>query len=170
MPSGSPSAQPADAPLAVFDLDGTLADTRHRLHHLEGARRDWPAFFAAASGDEPLAQGVALARTAEADGHEIAYVTGRPERCRKDTVEWLARHGLPAGRLLMRAAADRRPARTAKPELLRELAAGRTVAMVVDDDEQVCAAYEAAGFRVVRAGWMAASAALERAQEEQGRT
>ena len=35
-------------PLAVFDLDGTLADVRHRLHHIEGRRRDWDAFFSAA--------------------------------------------------------------------------------------------------------------------------
>ena len=41
-------------PLAVFDLDGTLADTRHRLHHLERRPADWDAFFAAARDDPPL--------------------------------------------------------------------------------------------------------------------
>ncbi|MEE1940246.1 hypothetical protein V1L54_12675 [Streptomyces sp. TRM 70361] len=155
--------------LAVFDLDGTLADVRHRLHHIDGRRRDWDAFFAAAPGDPPLARGVALALSS-AERHELAYVTGRPERCRRDTLEWLARHGLPAGRLLMRGDRDRRPARVVKLELLRRLAGEGTVALVVDDDHQVCDAYEAAGFPVVRAGWTAAEPVLEEAQEREGRT
>ena len=54
--------------------------------------------------------------------------------------------------------------------LLRRLAAGRPVAVVVDDDAQVCDAYEAAGYRVLRARWMTASPVLERAQEDEGRT
>lgn len=156
-------------PLAVFDLDGTLADTRHRLHFLDSRPRDWDAFFAAAPADPPLAEGVDLA-LAGAAGHEVVYVTGRPERCRRDTVEWLERHGLPEGRLMMRGDRDRRPARVTKPELLRTLARNRTVALVVDDDPLVCDAYEEAGFRVVRAGWMAAQPVLEEAQEGEGRT
>lgn len=100
----------------------------------------------------------------------MVYVTGRPERCRRDTLDWLDRHGLPPGRLLMRRDRDRRPARVAKLELLRKLARGRPVAMVVDDDARVCQAYEAAGFPVVRADWMPASPTLEQAQNRVGRT
>ena len=33
-------------PLAVFDIDGVLADVRHRLRHVEGPRKQWDAFFA----------------------------------------------------------------------------------------------------------------------------
>jgi thiamine monophosphate synthase len=83
---------------------------------------------------------------------------------------WFRRHGLPEGQLRMRDDRDRRPARVAKPGLLRRLAAGRPVAVVVDDDRQVCEAYEAAGYRVLRAEWMASSPVLERAQEDEGRT
>lgn len=157
--------------VAVFDLDGTLADCRHRLHHLAGRPRDWKAFFAAAPDDEPLTEGVALAMAAAKD-HEIVYLTGRPEHCRADTLAWLTRHALPAGRLLMRAPKDHRPARTAKPELLRTLAREAVVTLVVDDDDQVCTAYEAAGFPVVRADWMATTppTALKTAQEDEGRT
>ena len=156
-------------PLAVFDVDGVLADVRHRLHHVERRPKDWDAFFAAALDDPPLEQGVALAR-ASADDCDVVYVTGRPERCRADTLMWFRRHGLPEGQLRMRDDRDRRPARVAKPGLLRRLAAGRPVAVVVDDDRQVCEAYEAAGYRVLRAEWMASSPVLERAQEDEGRT
>ncbi len=156
-------------PLAVFDIDGVLADVRHRLPHLEQRHKDWDAFFAAAPDDPPLAAGVALAIESAKDC-EVVYVTGRPERCREDTLQWFARHGLPPGRLSMRSGRDRRPARLAKPELLRRLAAGRVVAVVVDDDPEVCEAYEQAGYPVIRAEWMTGPAALREAQEEEGRT
>lgn len=156
-------------PLAVFDLDNTLADTAHRQRFLERAPRDWDGFFAAAPADPPLAEGVALAR-ARAKECEVVYLTGRPERCRRDTLDWLAAHGLPEGRLFMRGDADRRPARRTKLEILRRLARDREVQVLVDDDELVCADAERAGFGVVRARWARPSAALADAQEREGRT
>ncbi|MEU1124908.1 hypothetical protein ABZ371_15405 [Streptomyces sp. NPDC005899] len=156
-------------PLAVFDLDGTLSDAGHRQHFLEGRRRDWAGFFAAAADDPPLARGVALALES-AEECEIVYLTGRPERCRRDSLAWLERHGLPRGRLFMRRDADRRPARYTKIEVLERLGRGREVRVLVDDDELVCDAAERAGFRVVRARWAAAAPALKDAQEREGRT
>ncbi|MFD8410553.1 phosphatase domain-containing protein [Streptomyces sp. NPDC059650] len=156
-------------PLAVFDIDNTLAGTDHRQHFLERRPRDWEGFFAAAPADPPLARGVALAVERAADC-EVVYLTGRPERCRADTVEWLARHGLPEGRLWMRRNGDRRPARTAKLEVLQRIARGREVRMLVDDDELVCRAARAAGFRVVPAAWAADAPELRAAQEAEGRT
>ncbi|MEU9419313.1 hypothetical protein [Streptomyces sp. NPDC048272] len=156
-------------PLAVFDIDNTLADTDHRQHFLERRPRDWAGFFGAAPADPPLARGVALAVESAADC-EVVYLTGRPERCRADTVEWLTRHGLPEGRMWMRGNQDRRPARTTKLEVLGRLARSRDVRMLVDDDELVCQAARAAGFRVVLADWAADAPELKSAQEGEGRT
>ncbi|GGL64995.1 hypothetical protein GCM10010129_05650 [Streptomyces fumigatiscleroticus] len=156
-------------PLAVFDLDNTLADTAHRQRFLQRRPRDWDAFFAAAPQDPPLAEGVALARESARDC-EVVYLTGRPERCRRDTLDWLAAHGLPEGRLHMRRDDDRRPARRTKLEALRRLARTRRIRLVVDDDELVCQDAERAGFTVVRARWAAQSAELKTAQEREGRT
>jgi len=161
--------RPAPRLLAVFDLDGTLADVRHRLHHLERSPKDWDAFFRDARRDPPLATGVALALES-AEDCEVAYVSGRPERCRADTLAWLAEHGLPPGELVLRRDGDHRPARLAKPGALRRLAADRVVAVVVDDDDAVCDAYERAGWPVLRASWASDSAVLEQAQEADGRT
>lgn len=156
-------------PLAVFDLDGTLADSGHRQHFLERKPRDWSAFFAAAPQDPPLAEGVELCQEA-AQECEVMYLTGRPERCRRDTVAWLVEQGLPEGRIFMRRNDDRRPARHTKLEILRRLGGDREIRMLVDDDELVCDAAERAGFTVVRARWTDASEALKDAQENQGRT
>lgn len=156
-------------PLAVFDIDGVLADVSHRVHFLEEGRSDWGGFFGSASRDGVHPEGLALV-TEAAEDCEIAYLTGRPEWCRRDTTRWLSRHGLPDGTLVMRRNGDRRPARVLKPQLLRRLGRGRVVAVVVDDDLEVCDAYEAAGWTVLRALWASRSVALERAQEDEGRT
>ncbi|MFI6348530.1 hypothetical protein [Streptomyces sp. NPDC050560] len=159
----------ASRPLALFDLDGTLADTAHRRRFLERRPRDWRGFFDAAPADPALPRGVALLRERAAD-HEIGYLTGRPERCRADTVAWLARQGLPEGTVWMRRDDDRRPARTTKLEALRRIGRRRTVGVLVDDDALVCEAARRAGFTVVHADWSAPSGALRDAQERQGRT
>ncbi|MGW4750823.1 phosphatase domain-containing protein [Streptomyces chartreusis] len=156
-------------PLAVFDLDNTLADTAHRQRFLERKPRDWDAFFAAAPQDPPIEEGVAMAR-ASGEECEVVYLTGRPERCRRDTLDWLAAHGLPEGRVYMRRNDDRRPARRTKLEILNRLACTRDIRVLVDDDELVCEDAERAGFTVVRARWTAPSAALKSAQEREGRT
>ncbi|WAX76585.1 phosphatase domain-containing protein [Streptomyces sp. KMM 9044] len=156
-------------PLAVFDLDNTLADTAHRQRFLERRPRDWDAFFAAAPEDPPLAEGIALLRE-RARECEIVYLTGRPERCRSDTLEWLAAQELPEGPVHMRGDADRRPARHTKLAILRRLARTREIRVLVDDDELVCADARRAGFTVVHARWTAPSGELRAAQEREGRT
>ncbi|MFE9443561.1 hypothetical protein ACFYO2_32315 [Streptomyces sp. NPDC006602] len=164
-------------PLAVFDLDNTLADTAHRQRFLESKPRDWDGFFAAAPQDPPIAEGIALVLQSAREC-EVVYLTGRPERCRRDTLDWLAAQGLPEGRVYMRRDAgregggrgDRRPARRTKLEILGRLARTREIRVLVDDDELVCEDAERAGFPVVRARWAAQSAELKVAQEREGRT
>jgi hypothetical protein len=157
-------------PIAVIDLDGVLADVRHRLSHVDKAPKDWDGFFAGIPADEVLPEGRAVAERLAGD-HDIVYLTGRPERTRPQTEEWLARHRLPRGELIMRRDGDRRPARQAKPALLRRYAdAGRRVAVVVDDDPAVCDTLERQGWPVLRADWMGRPASLDIAQERDGRT
>jgi len=162
----------------VFDVDGVLADVRHRVHHIEGGRRNWGAFFAAADRDPPLDVGVQLAVELAAE-HDLAYLTGRPEHLRRVTQSWLSQHGLPPGPLWMRPPGDYRPARVMKLEALDDLAGRAAVEIVVDDDGDVVAALEAAGYAVLHATWAGPGRsrrgrrtqdALHAAQEEEGRT
>jgi phosphoglycolate phosphatase-like HAD superfamily hydrolase len=155
--------------LAVFDVDGVVADVRHRLHHIARPPKNWPAFFAAAAADPPLATGVALAHEWAA-AHDLVWLTGRPERLRAVTERWLASHGLPAPRLLMRPAHDRRPAKVFKAEQLTRLARDTEIAVVVDDDPEVVAALTAHGWPVYLADWVPYGRSLREAQERDGRT
>ena len=153
--------------LAVFDIDGVVADVRHRLHHIEG-RRNWRAFFAAARDDPLLPEGARLVADL-ARQHEIVWVSGRPEWLRDVTTNWLAEHGLPAGELHLRPGGDFRPAAGYKLEVLRALAP-RGIAAVIDDDEVVVDAAVEAGFAAVVADWMPSSAVLRTTRERIGRT
>ncbi len=173
MSYGAPMAEAVNAPLAVVDIDGVVADVRHRLHHLQRRPKDWDGFFAAADADPPHAEGVAVVTRLAAD-HDVVFLTGRPEWLQAATLAWLERHGLGGHTLVMRPRGDRRPAAQVKVEALRRLAAGRQVAVVVDDDDVVLAAMAAAGFPTFHADWESrpddADDALRSAQETEGRT
>ncbi|HEU4948398.1 MAG TPA: HAD family acid phosphatase [Kribbella sp.] len=159
-------------PYAVLDIDATLSDTRHRLHFIERRPKDWDSFFAHAKDDALLEEGLAVATTL-AEGHEIVYLTGRPERLRRDTLRWFQRYGFPKGRLLMRGNNDRRASATMKLARLRALTSERKVAVLVDDDLSVCQAAERAGFTVMHADWGLdedTQLTLFEAQESEGRT
>ena len=164
-----PISTSASRSWAVFDIDGVLADVRHRLHHIEGPRPSWSAFFREADSDPPLAPGIALAHEL-AESHDLAYVTGRPAWLHDVTSTWLQEQGLPSGPLRMRRNGDHRPARIVKLELLVDLARRGTIALVVDDDPDVVATVRDAGIPVRHATWVRRTRALRRAQEDQGRT
>jgi hypothetical protein len=158
---------------AVIDLDGVVADVRHRLRHVKAKPKDWDAFFAAAPQDPVLDVGRRVVAD-RAEVYDIVYLSGRPEHCRDDTVAWLDEHGLPEGRIHLRPRGDRRPARLLKVEVLDRLAASRPVAVLVDDDPLVLDAARAAGYDVLPADWMpelaGEEAVLRQAQEVEGET
>lgn len=160
-------------PLAVVDIDGVVADVSSRLHYVERRPKDWDSFFAAAVHDPPHDEGLAVVNHLAGE-HEVVFLTGRPHWLRDDTQQWLERHGLGGHRLVMRPAGNRRPAAQVKVDLLRTLAAGRTVAVVVDDDPAVVAAMKAAGFPTLLATWEPRSdednRTLRTAQEAEGKT
>jgi hypothetical protein len=160
-------------PIAAIDIDGVVADVRHRLHHLERRPKNWKAFFSAADDDEPHREGLAVVAKL-AEDHDIVFLTGRPINLEGATRAWLARHGLGAHDVIMRPAGDRRPAAQIKPMLLREYAKDRDVGVVVDDDPDVIASLRAAGYPTFLADWEPRSAdedsTLRQAQEREGRT
>ncbi len=161
-------------PVAVFDIDGVLADVRHRLHFVHSRPKRWGAFFAAAGADPLLPQGAALLHSLDGT-HQIRYLTGRPERLRRVTSDWLARHELPEAPLTMRPNADRRPALVFKRDRLRAwVAEGCEIALLVDDDPQVAQMASQLGLAVLLASWQDIPAdehqVLMEAQEKLGRT
>ncbi len=163
----------AERPLAIVDIDGVVADVRHRLHHIERRPKDWDAFFAAAPDDPPHTEGVAVVQRL-AEDHDIVFLTGRPGWLRAATEAWLEANGIGGHQVVMRPRNDRRPAARVKLELVRKLSAGRQLDVIVDDDEAVVSALQDAGYPVYTADWERRSAAEEatllEAQEVSGET
>jgi hypothetical protein len=147
-----------ERPLAIVDIDGVVADVRHRLHHLEGRPKAWKAFFAAASRDTVHPEGAAIVERLAAD-HEIVFVSGRPAHLRRLTTTWLEANGMGGHALVLRRGSDFRPAAVAKRELVDELAQERTIGIVVDDDPRVVDALAAAGYPTFLADWERSSGA-----------
>ena len=137
--------------IALVDMDGTLADCTHREHHIQGPRKDWPAFFRGMGQDPPNASIVELTRKLAAD-HDIVIVTGRPQEYLGETMDWLARHGIAPSELWMRRAGDHRRDDIVKHEILDQLPRDR-VSAVLDDRPHVCEMWEREGmpcYRVVQ--------------------
>ena len=160
---------PRARPVAVFDIDGVLADVSHRLHFIQGRAHSWERFFRAADRDPLLTEGARRLRAALVD-HDVVFLTGRPEWTRRLTERWLARHDLPTGPLIMRGDHDRRPAAWLKRDELRGLARGRTIASMIDDDPAVVGVLQEDGWPVELATWLPHSSTLRDAQERKGRT
>lgn len=138
----------------VVDLDGTVADARHRLHFINGELPpDWDSFFAACGDDQPIVDVIWVVKALAASGGDrvgFVYATGRPERVRAATTAWLDRYGLPTGRLIMRRDDDdRRPDTVAKREMMealtRSLLPGWRLAGVFEDRPAVCRVWREMG-------------------------
>jgi uncharacterized HAD superfamily protein len=133
--------------IVIVDIDGTVADVGHRLHHIQGPKRkNWKKFFEAMHRDEPIPEVIDRVREMAATS-EIVLVTGRPANYEGVTRQWLQRHEIPFDRLLMRRAGDHRADFVAKEDLLRELPIERVV-LAIDDRAPVCEMYRRHGIEV----------------------
>lgn len=122
----------------LFDIDGTIADLSHRLHHIQSTPKDWDSFFAGCQADAPIPHIIEMARDLAFSGKGIVYVSGRSDQCRKETRAWLESFQLPAGPLYMRKEGDHREDNQVKGELLDQLRAdGHEPIMAFDDRNQV---------------------------------
>lgn len=155
--------------IAVIDIDGVVADVRHRLPLLRRRPARWDLFFDYADDDPLLEIGADVVRQLASE-HTVVYLSGRPEHLRGVTEDWLSRHGLPHGRLELRESYDFRPARIVKLERIRELERDGVIAAIVDDDPDVIHTLTAAGYPAVLADWVPHEKTLHRAQERDGRT
>lgn len=137
-------------PCYLFDIDGTLADLSHRLHHIQKTPKDWDAFFDACPGDAPHGHMCELAGHLIETRVTVLFVSGRSDRVRLDTLAWLDTHvtcGLTDARsLYMRRDGDHRPDHIVKAELLDQiLADGYQPIMAFDDRNQVVKMWRARG-------------------------
>lgn len=71
----------------VFDIDGVLADNRHRFKHIEQAPKNWDLYYDL-MGADPVIQTNADLLSAMAMTESIFLCTGRPNKYRQRTKQW----------------------------------------------------------------------------------
>jgi hydroxymethylpyrimidine pyrophosphatase-like HAD family hydrolase len=147
--------------LAVLDIDGTLANNAHRLHHIENAEgtKDWKAFLS----DELVSQDtvhegvIRCLMHMKAEGWTFIFLTGRGEEQRATTQEWLYKQlgrSLSYGcELLMRPAGDQRVATEVKNEALTRIMREHRprFSMAFDDDAYMWKVYRSHGIIPMKA-------------------
>ena len=88
------------------------------------------------------------------DRSHIVLCSGRPERCRADTVAWLTDYEVPHDMLLMRPDGDFRADNIIKSEMLDYLVAeGHQIDLVLDDRPRVISMWRERGLFVLAAPW-----------------
>lgn len=135
----------------IFDLDGTIADSSHRSHHLRRGPVDWVAWESGISDDSPIGDVISILKSLAESGYRILLATSRAERCRQSTEEWLNQNAIPYDRLFMRQNHCDGDAYAVKSShVYRIIAAGYHPVLAFDDDEASCLAYAHAGVSCCR--------------------
>lgn len=118
----------------VVDLDGVLSDASARQHYVNGTRKDWDGFFAAAHDDPLIDATKALLDELDAS-LQVVLLTARPTTVHELTERWLARHEIRWDLLVMRPAFDRRRSNAFKYDALQALLhAGFEPVLAFEDD------------------------------------
>ena len=124
----------------ICDIDGTVADLTHRLHWIRTKPKNWDAFKAGVSNDEPIWSVIRTVQDLQASGCVMIMCSGRNESQRKETEDWLEEVGLHPVRLYMRKDGDYRGDDIVKEELLNQIIKdGFNPELCFDDRDRVVA-------------------------------
>lgn len=134
--------------IVIVDLDGTLANGEHRVHHLRKEERDWDAYYEDVLLDEPHPEMVDLVN-AIADDYLIVILTGRREETRAETEEWLGNHEVTYHVLIMRPEGNRVDDNVWKLSV-GKLMGYHNIAFVVEDRNRIVEAWRTAGVRCIQ--------------------
>lgn len=130
--------------LVIFDIDGTLADISERVHHVRRKPKNWNAFNAGMAQDKAIRSMVRLCNLLYAAGVRIVLCSGRNEKNRPETIEWLDRHGVNYHELLLRKDEDFRSDAVVKREILQGMDRSK-ILFVVEDRSRVVEMWRSEG-------------------------
>ena len=123
----------------IFDFDGTLSDARDRQHFVTNGNEDWDGFFEAVDQDAPIGEIAEFYKNMVEGGiYNVAIFTGRPERVKAKSENWLIKHGLPVVDIYCRLDNDKRHDLDAKREIYENfIKDGKQVSFIVEDRNSV---------------------------------
>lgn len=108
----------------IVDIDGTIAKIGDRIKYIQREKKDWDSFYKHCEEDEPIIEIAALVQSLFEECYEIIFCTGRSEKYRTETINWLKAYFskplIAQSSLLMRPENDFRHDTIVKPLLLND--------------------------------------------------
>lgn len=131
--------------IILVDLDGTIANGDHRVHHILKKPKDWTTFFSECQKDIPFSHMIEiLSHLSEL--YDIYITSGRSDEVREKTEKWLMDHKVPYTKLIMRKAGDFTADDELKISWLRDGTINAdNVLCVFDDHDRAIMAWRKAG-------------------------
>jgi len=142
---------PGKKKIVICDIDGTLADVSHRVHYINGNKKNWTKFFDSMVHDTKRENTAQLLDLTYKD-HPVVLVTGRPETHREQTEKWLEDNNINYYKLIMRDSNDWRPDYIVKEEILKSYFNIDDIEMVIDDRKSVISMWRRNGLKVINVG------------------
>lgn len=136
--------------IILVDIDHVISDAFWRDDMIKRSRDsgDWEEYHSRGKEDKPIEDVVRLINIISgSSGYklEIFAITARPEKWRKQTMEWFRKYGVMLDYLLMRPEDAFKPAPTIKVDLCKEEGILDRILCIFDDREDVVAAFKALG-------------------------
>ena len=131
----------------IVDLDGTLSNNDHRVHLAQ--EKKWEEFHEGISFDLPVDPVATMISEFSGIGYEIIAVTGRPEKYRSATEQWLADFDINIDEVLMRPHDNWESDHELKIKIAAEYFgehAKDIVLLVIDDRDRVVEAWRENGY------------------------
>ena len=133
--------------LAIFDLDGTLVDVNSIRHHVEGKKKNFDLFHKESIDCPPNEKVLFLNKTlAMAQDIYIAIFTGREEKYRGLSEQWLHNNKVTYHCLLMRQDNDFRSNVIIKHELFENFKSNYLPYLAIDDTPELRKLWGQVGF------------------------
>jgi FMN phosphatase YigB (HAD superfamily) len=138
----------------IVDLDGTLCDCEHRVHHVHKEEKDWKSFNDGMVNDDLNVWCAKLIEAMNGNGFKTIFVTGRDENYRTHTEDWLSKHQINYHHLHMRPVMDYRGDDEIKKEIYdNDIKDKFDVLFVVDDRLSVVKMWRSIGLVCLQCDW-----------------
>lgn len=125
----------------IVDIDGTISNSEHRLHHIKVKPKNWKLFFKESMNDPVYEDVHWLVNLLHETGNKILFVTARPENERENTIQWLHSTAGMEGKyekLYMRYPGDYRDDNIVKADILKDIRSdGYDPFLALDDRDHV---------------------------------
>lgn len=142
----------------LVDIDHVISDAYWRDDLIKRSRDsgNWDEYHGRGKDDKPISDMVELIRLLAAgirdttsygdpDTIELWGITARPEKWRKQSMDWFVKHDVPLDVVLMRPEDQFKPAPQIKLDLCKEHKILERILCIFDDREDVVEAFKAIG-------------------------